>query len=49
MQNETYKFDHEAFGKLEVVMYEDKPYFIANNVSDILGYKQHKDGRAHCK
>lgn len=38
MQNETYKFDHEVFGKLEVVMYEDTPYFIANQVCTLLGY-----------
>jgi len=25
------KFDHEVFGKLDVVVYEDKPYFVAND------------------
>ncbi|QVV97256.1 transcriptional regulator [Vibrio phage ICP1] len=49
MKNEAHKFDHQVFGELQVVVYEDKPHFIANEVSDILGYKQHKDGRAHCK
>ena len=46
---EVKKFDHEVFGKLTVIVYEDKPHFIANEVSNILGYVQTKDGRSHCK
>lgn len=46
---EVKKFDHEVFGKLEVVIYHDKPHFIANEVAKILGYKQAQEARKFCK
>ena len=47
--SEVKKFDHELFGQLSVIMYEDKPHFLANEVSNILGYKQSQEGRKFCK
>lgn len=47
---EIKKFDHEVFGKLEVVIYEDKPYFIGNEVCNILGYQNRSEAlKYHCK
>ena len=44
------KFDHEVFGKLEVVIYESKPHFIANQVASVLGYaKPNNAVNTHCK
>jgi prophage antirepressor-like protein len=48
--NEVKKFDHELFGQLSVIMYEDKPHFIANEVVNILGYKNKSETlQYHCK
>lgn len=47
--NDVKQFDHEVFGKLEVVMYDDKPAFYANDVATTLGYVEARDGRKHCK
>ena len=50
MKNEARKFDHEVFGKLQVVVYEDKPHFIANEVCKILEYTNpSKAVKDHCK
>jgi len=44
------KFDHEVFGQLEVVVYEDKPYFVGNEVCKILEYTNpSKTLKDHCK
>lgn len=42
-------FNHEVFGNLEVVIYQEKPTFYANDVADLLGYSRSEDGRKHCK
>jgi anti-repressor protein len=50
MSNKVNKFDHVLFGSLDVVMYEDKPYFIASNVAVILGYSKPNNAiNTHCK
>lgn len=47
---EVKKFDHEVFGKLEVVIYEDKPHFIAGKVATLLGYSKPNNAiNNHCK
>jgi len=44
------KFDHEVFGQLEVVVYDDKPYFVANDVVSITGQKNKSETlKYHCK
>ncbi|QXN60127.1 hypothetical protein KUA24_60 [Vibrio phage HNL01] len=48
--NEIKKFDHEVFGALDVVMYEDKPHFIGNEVCKILEYANLSEAlKYHCK
>lgn len=42
-------FEHEVFGKLEVVNYETRITFYANEVASLLGYAKPQDGRNHCK
>lgn len=51
MSNENVKqFDHEVFGKLEVITYEDKPHFIATKVAEVLGYAKPNNAiNNHCK
>jgi prophage antirepressor-like protein len=46
---EVKKFDHKVFGQLEVIIHEDKPHFIVNQVCEILGYTDLRRGRDHCK
>lgn len=42
-------FNHEVFGNLEVVIYQEKPTFYANDVADLLGYSDTSKIRNHCK
>lgn len=57
MDNQLQVFENKEFGKLEILMIEDKPYFPATECATILGYsdpykavKQHtkKDGWVNC-
>lgn len=44
------KFDHDVFGKLDVIVYEDKLYFVASKVAKILGYSRPNNAiQTHCK
>ena len=44
MSNENVKqFDHEVFGKLEVVFIEQEPMFFGKECAGILGYKNTRD------
>lgn len=49
MENKVEIFEHEVFGKLDVINYENKPAFYANDVALLLGYSKSQDGRNHCK
>jgi anti-repressor protein len=50
MSNKVNKFDHVLFGSLDVVMYEDTPHFIGNEVCGILGYSNNSETlKYHCK
>lgn len=43
-------FEHNAFGKLEVLIKDGKEYFPATEIAAILGYKNPRDAIAkHCK
>ena len=39
MQNQIQVFEHAEFGKIEMLMINDKPYFPATECAKILGYK----------
>lgn len=48
--NEVKKFDHELFGQLSVIIYEDKPHFIGSYVAKTLGYAKPNNAiNTHCK
>ena len=38
MKNQLQVFENKDFGKLEILMMEDKPYFPATDCATILGY-----------
>ena len=43
-------FKNEEFGEVRTVMFDDKPYFVANDIASALGYKRPADAvSAHCK
>ena len=49
MKNQLQVFENEDFGKLEILMIEDKPYFPATNCAIVLGYSNpQKAVRDHC-
>jgi prophage antirepressor-like protein len=48
--NEIKNFESDEFGKVRVVVNEDKPYFVASDVTKALGYaNRQKAVRDHCK
>lgn len=49
MEKKIEIFKHEVFGEVEVVLYEDKPSFYANDVATLLGYSDLRKARNHCK
>jgi len=50
MQNQTQVFENKAFGRLEVVLIDGKPYFPATECAKMLGYKNPRDAISkHCK
>lgn len=49
-KNEVTIFNNEEFGQVRTLVINDKPYFVANDVANALGYKVPKDAiSAHCK
>ena len=50
MQNNIQVFENAEFGKLEVLMIEDKPYFPATECAETLGYSRARDAVSrHCR
>jgi prophage antirepressor-like protein len=50
MQNNIQVFENQEFGKFEVLMIEDKPYFPATECAKVLGYNQPEHAiKRHCK
>lgn len=49
MENKVEVFEHEVFGKLDVVIYKDKPMFYANEVAESLGYSNIRNAKNKCK
>jgi prophage antirepressor-like protein len=50
MTNAMTVFEKEEFGKVRIVMQDDQPWFVANDVAAALGYKIPKDAViVHCK
>ena len=50
MNNQLQVFENENFGKLEILMIEDKPYFPATECAKILGYAKPENAiLRHCR
>ncbi|CAL9959526.1 anti-repressor Ant [Vibrio phage F99] len=49
MENKVEVFEHEVFGKLDVIIYKDKPMFYANEVAESLGYSNIRNAKNKCK
>ena len=49
MKNNLEIFEHDTFGKLEVIMYQSKPHFYANDVAKSLGYTNERNAKNKCK
>ena len=50
MKNQLQVFENEEFGKLEILMIEDKPHFPATECATVLGYsKPHDAVSRHCR
>lgn len=50
MKNEMMVFEKEEFGKVRIVMQDEQPWFVANDIAEALGYKHPKDSiRDNCK
>ena len=50
MQNEIRVFENAEFGKLEMLMIDNKPYFPATECAKVLGYNQPEHAiKRHCK
>ncbi len=49
MENKVEVFNHDVFGNLEVIFYDQKPTFYANDIATVLGYKDVRRARQHCK
>ena len=49
-ESENFEYTDKEFGKLDILMIGDKPYFPATKCAKILGYKEpEKAIRTHCK
>lgn len=43
-------FNNEKFGRVRIIMSDDKPMFLANDVARSLGYIEYQKAiRTHCK
>lgn len=50
MSNELKIYDNPKFGKVRIIMIDDKPWFVASDVAKALGYKRPADAiNTHCK
>ena len=48
--NELTIFKNEDFGEVRIIEIDGKPYFVANDVANALGYASPKDAVSrHCK
>lgn len=50
MSNAVQVFNNEEFGSVEIIIIDNKEYFVANDIAEILGYSNPRDAISrHCK
>lgn len=46
MKNAIQIYENEELGKVRTILIDGEPYFVGKDVTEILGYKNHRDALA---